>query len=446
MRIFHDVEIAKSTLLRRSPLDTEEVDPASKERIRAIFGEDLSPVNAVNRIITEVRAKGDDALRAYTEKIDGVKIDVFQATTQEIVAARDELDGELLSALELAAERIESFHRKALRQSWIDLSEGTLGQIIQPVDSVGAYVPGGSAAYPSTVLMTALPARVAGVRQLIITTPPRSDGTISPATLAAADIAGVDAVFKVGGAQAIAALAFGTETIPNVDKICGPGNIFVQLAKKLVYGTVGIDGLYGPTETVLIADMSADPVLCAADLLSQAEHDPLASALLITDSPELAEKVNEEVSRQLEVLDRKEIAAASLESKGGIVVVESLEVAIALANDYAPEHLNLFIQEAWSYLGRIRNAGGVFVGEASPENLGDYVAGPSHVMPTGGTARFSSPLGVEDFLKTTSVVALEGRRAAELHLAAETLAQCEGLGGHARSARERSNRSTGEER
>jgi histidinol dehydrogenase len=438
MKVIRDIEVAKSTLLKRSPLEFAEADQHLKQRMKEIFGGELSPLQAVERIIAEVRSNGDDALRDYAERIDGVRLADLQASKEEISEAYTSVSEELLSALKLAAQRIDSFHRRCKRQTWIDFDEGGLGQLIQPIDRVGIYVPGGSAAYPSTVLMTAIPAKVAGVRRVIMTTPSQRDGTVPPATLVAADITGVDAVFKVGGAQAVAALAFGTQTIPRVDKICGPGNIFVQLAKKLVYGTVGIDGLYGPTETVLIADETADAVLCAADLLSQAEHDPLASAIMITDSPELASKVDEEITRQLQELDRKEIASASLNRNGGIIIVANLDEAISLANAYAPEHLNLFVRDARSYLDRIKNAGGIFLGQESPETLGDYVAGPSHVMPTGGTARFSSPLTVDDFVKVSSVVGLEGKTSKDLYDASAVIAECEGLTAHARSATARS--------
>ena len=437
MRIIRDIEAARSTLLKRNPIEVEEVSPALKRRIKQVFGKELSPLEAVERIIADVRSRGDSALIDYAERIDGVKLTRLQVSKKEISAAYAGVSKELLSALKLAAQRIESFHQNCKRRSWIDFAEGGLGQMIQPMDRVGAYAPGGSAAYPSTVLMTAIPAKVAGVREVVVTTPPQKDGTVSPATLVAADIAGVDAVFKVGGAQAIAALAFGTKTIPKVDKICGPGNIFVQLAKKLVYGTVGIDGLYGPTETVIIADETADPALCAADLLAQAEHDPLSAAILITTSLKLATEVGKEVARQLKKLDRREIASASLDSKGGAVVVSDMEEAIALANDYAPEHLSLFVGDPWHYLGEIRNAGGVFLGEESSEGLGDYVAGPSHVMPTGGTARFSSPLTVDDFVKVVSIVGLKGERLKSLHKASAVIAESEGFGGHARSAKMR---------
>lgn len=396
-----------------------------------MFAEELTPVEAVERIINEVSSKGDTALLDYARRLDKVELERLQVTREEISGAYSRVDKELVAALNMAAERVRFFHLSQRRQGGVNFIEGGLGQVIIPLEKVGIYVPGGTASYPSTVLMTAIPAKVAGVAEVIVVTPPQKGGVVSPATLVAADIAGVDSVFKVGGAQAIAALAFGTESIPKVDKICGPGNIFVTLAKKLVYGKVDIDGLFGPTETVVVADDSANPVYCAADLLAQAEHDSLASAILITTSLELARRVEREVERQLTLLERQEIASASLRNQGGIIVVDSMEEAIGLVNYYAPEHVSLMVREAWFYLGKIKNAGGIFLGESSPEALGDYIAGPSHVMPTGGTARFSSALSVEDFSKITSLVALDRASLQKLGAAAAVIARAEGLSGHA---------------
>ena len=439
MRILRDVETARSTLLKRSPLEFQEASSSMKQRIKHIFGEDLSPAQAVARIIAEVRSKGDLALYEYAKSIDGADLTSLEVDKEEISAAHTKVDRELLAALRLAADRIRSFHAMSKRQAWIDFSEGGVGQVVRAIDRVGAYVPGGPAGYPSTVLMTVIPAKVAGVRDVLLTTPSQTDGTIPPATLVAAHLAGADRVFKVGGAQAVAALAFGTETIPKVDKICGPGSIFVQLAKKAVFGAVGIDGLYGPTETVIVADESANTAVCAADILAQAEHDPLASAILITTSSQLATGVSNEVERQLKDLDRKDIAAASLKEKGGIVIVDDMSKAIELVNYYAPEHLCLLVRDAWSYLGKIENAGGIFVGESSPETLGDYIAGPSHVMPTAGTARFSSPLTVDDFLKVNSIIALDQEALRSLGQAAAIIAKAEGFGAHALAVTERLN-------
>ena len=436
MRIVADIESARSTLLRRIPWGLGEVPPSVRERIRSIFGEELSPDEAVARIIAEVRAGGDAALVDLTRRIDRAELDRLAVSQGELAAARQAVEPGLARALELAAERVRSFHEKCLRRPWVD-REQELGELVRPLNRVGVYAPGGTAAYPSTVLMTVIPARVAGVEEVALATPPRRDGSVSPPTLLAAAIAGVDQVFKVGGAQAIAALAYGTESIPRADKVCGPGNLFVMLAKRQVYGVVDIDGLYGPTETVVLADDSANPALCAADLIAQAEHDEMASAIMITTSRELAEEVSQEVKRQLVGLERRDIARAAIERRGGIVVVGSIDEGIELVNDYAPEHLCLMVREPWSYLDRIANAGGIFLGESSPEALGDYIAGPSHVMPTGGTARFASPLGVGHFLKTTSLIALSHQTARELGEAAATIASAEGLTGHARAVEAR---------
>jgi histidinol dehydrogenase len=314
----------------------------------------------------------------------------------------------------------------------VDFAQG-FGELFTPLERVGMYIPGGRAAYPSTVLMTAIPARVAGVPEIILATPGRGAAGPNQAVLAAAHLAGVDRVFQIGGAQAIAAMAYGTETVPRVDMVCGPGNLFVTLAKQMLFGQVAVDGLYGPTETVLIADAEADPAHCAADLLAQAEHDPLASPILVTTSETLLTRVERQLARQLARLPRRDVAARALEDRGVAVVVESLDEALSLANLYAPEHLCLLVRDPWALVGRVRHAGGVFLGAHSPEVMGDYVAGPSHVMPTGGTARFSSPLGVHQFLKVSSLVAL--REATFFSLAADgaRLARAEGLEGHARA-------------
>ena len=432
MRIFRDLERAKSTLLRRSPPGLIEARPAVIERMKEIFGQELTPDEAVDRIISDIQQEGDSALFRYSRSIDGVELTQLEVTKEEFTKAYEAVDAELIQALASAADRVRSFHLRQRQNSWFDFDEG-LGLIVRPLERVGIYAPGGTACYPSTVLMTAIPAGVAGVKEVILATPPRQDGSIPPPTLVAADMADVDRVFKIGGAQAIAALALGTESVPKVDKICGPGNIFVTLAKKKVYGMVDIDGLQGPTETLLVADDSANPILCAADLLAQAEHDEAASAILITTSSELAEEVNLEIERQLAKLERSDIAKQSLTQKGGIIVVGDLEQAIELVNYYAPEHLCLVVRNPHSYLSKIHHAGGIFVGESSSEVLGDYIAGPSHVMPTGGTARFSSPLGVADFVKATSVVALSDKALKTLGPKAAIIARAEGLSGHARA-------------
>jgi histidinol dehydrogenase len=358
------------------------------------------------------------------------------------------LDPALLDALRLAAQRLEAFHSKQPTGSWMDVTPGgTLGQIVRPLARVGVYVPAGSAPLPSSLLHCAIPARVAGVREIVVCTPPsrritdhagaRHGSGVAALTLAAAHIAGVDTVYAVGGAQAIAAMAFGTESVPRVDKIVGPGGLFVTLAKRHVFGVVGIDGLPGPTETMVVADDTADPAIAAADLLAQAEHDLLASAILLTPSRRLAERVQVEVGRQLEALSRADIAAASLAGRGGIVVTADLAQAVDLANAYAPEHLCLLTAEPWPLVGRIENAGGIFVGEHSFEVLGDYVAGPSHVMPTEGTARFASPLSVVDFVKRISLIALAPDEGRHLSGPAALLADGEGLTAHAAAARAR---------
>ncbi|MDP2954690.1 MAG: histidinol dehydrogenase [Chloroflexota bacterium] len=434
MRLVRGFHQAREVLLRkrRSPLSLGPLPPSVRQRIEAAFGKRLTAPQAVARILDEVRTGGDEALLSLSRRLDEVETASLEVSRQEIALAYEDIDRGLLEALRMAADRVRSYHQTCLRRPSLNLTQEGLGQLVRPLERVGVYAPGGTASYPSTVLMTAIPAQVAGVPEVMLCTPARS-----PATLVAADLAGVKRVFRVGGAQAIAALAFGTATIPRVDKICGPGNIFVQLAKKAVYGMVGIDGLQGPTETAIIADASARPALCAADLLAQAEHDPLASAILITTSASLAREVKAEVERQLEGLERQEIARESLRRRGLIALVQSMEEALELANEYAPEHLCLLVSDPWSYVGQVRHAGGLFLGEGSPEALGDYMAGPSHVMPTGGTARFSSALGVEDFLKFTSLVALNTKASRDLAGPAARIARAEGLTAHAKALERR---------
>lgn len=427
---------AKQLLTRKDFLESLAASPRLTAQIKHIFGEELSPQEVVDRIIDDVRNKGDEALFRYTSKLDDVELDSLEVSRQELSAAYGMVDKKLVSALKLAAKRIRDFHFACGCKRGTVFVSPFLGRKVQPLDRVGLYVPGGTAAYPSTVLMTAIPAKVAGVKEIIMVSPPGRNGSIPAPTLVAADVAEVNHVFKVGGAQAIAALAFGTESIPKVDKICGPGNIFVTLAKKVVYGTVGIDGLEGPSEIVIVADETANPVLCAADLLAQAEHDPLASAILITNSPQLANQVDKEVEAQLVELERRSIATEAV-SRGVIVLVNSVDEAIELVNLYAPEHLSLMVSGASSLVSGIHSAGCIFVGEDSPVVLGDYVAGPSHVLPTGGNARFSSPLGVEDFLKFTNIVALDEATMQELSQAAITMAKAEGLDAHAQAIERR---------
>lgn len=431
IRIYPGLDEGREAIRRRGGLDTMALAPEALERNRQIFGEPLEADEAVARILADVREKGDAAVRDYCERIDGAVPDPWILGPESMAAAWERTPRSLQDALTLAADRVRSFHQRQVRQNWIDWREGGLGQMIRPLRRVACYAPGGTAAYPSTVLMSAIPARVAGVEQVLVATPAGRDGTVKDVLLAACHVAGVDQVLCIGGAQAIGALAYGTATIEPVDKIVGPGNLYVVLAKRRVFGTVGIDALPGPTETLLIADETANPVYCAADLLAQAEHDPQATSILLTTSPDLAHQVAGELDRQLARLERASIAGASIERNGAIVVVPDIQAAIDLANEYAPEHLCLLVADPFRWLPAIRNAGGVFLGEASFEVLGDYVAGPSHTMPTGGTARFASALNVDDFTKITSVVALDHPSMLQLGEAAALLARSEGLTAHA---------------
>lgn len=437
-RLVSDQNEARRLLTRRRGFEETKLSPRMREGIQRVFGQDLSADEVVDRILHDVRTLGDAAIRRYTVEIEGHALSRFEIPRAEWRTALDQLGSDLRDALQLSAEQIAAFHRKQLRTSWIDYSvEGALGQVIRPLDRVGIYTPGGTAIYPSSLLMTAVPARVAGVREIIVCSPSGPDGAISPLILAAAEVANVDRLFAVGGAQAIGAMAFGTETIPHVDKIFGPGNIFVVLAKRQVYGVVAIDQLPGPTETLLIADESADPALVAADLLAQAEHDAMASAVLITTSPMLAHAVRDELQVQIASLERAEIAGQSLAANGLIILAPDVETAVDLANAYAPEHLCLLLHEPWAAVPLVRHAGGIFVGEQSPEALGDYTAGPSHVMPTGGTARFSSPIHVGEFTKVISLCAANQRALRRLGPATATLARAEGLTAHARAIERR---------
>ena len=432
LKVLRGLAEAKRDLPRVDPLDLGSLPPEVMAKTREVFGKDLSPQESVQRILDDVQRKGDEALRSYASLLDGTELGNIEVADEEVDRSSRQVPEALARALELAARRIEEFHRATLRQSWIDLPRG-LGELVTPIERVGIYAPGGTATYPSTVLMTAIPARVAGVKEVVLATPSQNGGIPNPAVLAAARLAGVGRVFQVGGVQAIAAMAYGTETVPKVDKICGPGNLFVTLAKKLVYGQVDIDGLYGPTETVIIADSGASPVYCAADLLAQAEHDTLAAPILVTTSPALVEAVERELAAQLASMERSNVAEMSLEGRGRAVLVDSLEEALELANSLAPEHLCLMVKDPWAWAGKVRHAGGVFLGGFSPEVMGDYVAGPSHVMPTGGTARFSSALSVHHFIKTMPVVGLDQAQYRELAQAAAVIARAEGLTGHARA-------------
>ena len=390
----------------------------------------------VSEIIDTVRRNGDAALLAYTEQFDKCKLAALRVTEAEITEALASVEPRFLEILKKAARNIRAFHEKQVRQGFrITADNGVvLGQKITPVDRAGLYVPGGTAAYPSTVLMDAIPAKIAGVPELVMVTPPGADGKVNPVILAAARIAGVDQIFKVGGAQAIAALAYGTGSIPKVDKIVGPGNAFVAEAKKQVYGRVSIDMIAGPSEILILADGASDPRHLAADLLSQAEHDKLASAVLVTDSGELALAVQAELEVQIPLLERSEIARASIDANGKIIVADTLAQAIDITNEIAPEHLELCVDDPFDYLDSIRHAGSVFLGRSCPEALGDYFAGPNHTLPTGGTAKFSSPLGVDDFVKKTQFTYYTPSALAEVAEDVAYFARQEDLTAHARSA------------
>jgi histidinol dehydrogenase len=434
IRIYTSAD-ARGTILRRIPWEDQEMPAQLLDGIQRIFGERLSPMEAVGRILRDVRRRGDSALREWSARIDGASSQELEIPPAAWRAAYERLADGLREALDLAAGRIQDFHRRQPIDSWVVSGpDGTLGQLVRPLDSAGVYVPGGSAPLPSSLLMAAIPARVAGVRTVVVCTPPGHGGAVPDLTLAAAYVAGVDRLFVLGGAQAIAAMAYGTETVPAMDKIVGAGGIFITLAKRQVFGSVGIDGFYGPTETMLIADEMADPAWAAADLLAQAEHDMLASPLLLTPSLKLGKAVASEVAGRLEALSRAGIAAASLADRGGIVLTASLAEAVELANAYAPEHLCLLVADPWALVGQIRHAGGIFVGEHSFEVLGDYVAGPSHVMPTEGSARYASPLSVADFVKRISLVGLTAPAGKRLSGPASVLARGEGLTAHAAAA------------
>lgn len=389
----------------------------------------------VSNIISDVRARGDAALFDYCEKFDKVKLDALEVSADELNEALNQVEPEFIEVLETAAQNIRQFHEKQVRNSFIITERAgvVMGQKVTPLDRVGLYVPGGTAAYPSTVLMDAIPAKIAGCGEIVITTPPGKDGKVNPAILAAAKVAGVDRVFKVGGAQAVAALAYGTESIPCVDKIVGPGNAFVAEAKKQVFGRVAIDMIAGPSEILIVADGKSDPVHVAADLLSQAEHDKLASAVLVTDSMALAEAVQAEVERQVRLLPRVEIASASIDNNGKIIVADTLDAAIDIANALAPEHLELCVDNPFDYLDKVKHAGSIFMGRSCPEALGDYLAGPNHTLPTGGTARFYSPLSVDDFVKKSQYTYFTRDALAAVADKVALFAEKEGLSGHARS-------------
>ncbi len=441
----YSIADAQSTILNRVKAETP-LPESLRASLRRIFGRDVTPAEAVAEILVDVRSRGDAALRDWTVRIDGVTLDRVKIDRAEIAAAADRLPHDLIDSLKFAADRIRRFHQHQPLPSWTTMEMGgMLGQKMTPLTRVGVYVPGGTAPLPSTLLMCAIPAQVAGVKDVVVVTPPgRATGTVSDVVLAAAHLAGIDTIYTLGGAQAIAALAYGTASIPRVDKIVGPGNLFVTLAKQQVFGLVGLDGLAGPTETVVIADDSADAAWVAADLIAQAEHDVLASAILFTPSTSLAERVQVEVARQLEDRSRSSIIATSMQGQGGIVITRNLDEAVRLADEYAPEHMCLAVEDPAKYEKLITHAGGLFIGERSFEVLGDYVAGPSHTMPTGGTARFASPLNALDFVRITSLIALDDESSATLSEQAARIAFAEQLDGHAQAAllRTETNRDT----
>ncbi len=421
-------------LLQKKAFDEVELSPGIREANKKLFGRDMSAAELVRMIVSEVREKGDEAVLRYTKLIDRVEYtpEELLVTPAEYEAAEREADPKVLESLRRAAENVRRYHQEQKPNSWITYREqgSVLGQSVIPLDRVGIYVPGGTAAYPSSVLMNAVPAAVAGVKEIIMMVPPKN-GKINPYVLLAAREAGVSRIYKVGGAQAIAAMAFGTETIPRVDKITGPGNIFVTLAKKEVYGHCDIDMLAGPSEILIVADESADPVYTAADMLSQAEHDPLASSIVITNSESLAQQVADEVEKQLKELPRQEIARASIERNGLIILADDIYQALDFANVSAPEHMELLTKEPFQLLPYVRHAGAVFLGAYSPEPLGDYFAGPNHVLPTGGTARYYSVLNVETFMKRTSIISYTQPALAAVSEDIIRLARTEGLDAHA---------------
>ncbi len=388
-------------------------------------------------IIEQVRQRGDEALFEYTKKFDGFELNQenIRVTKEEIEAAYKAISSELVATLKKSAQNIKAFHEKQKREGYECKIDGAVtGRLIIPMQRAGVYVPGGKAAYPSSVLMNIIPAKIAGVEEVIMVTPPGRDGSIEPLTLVAADIAGADTILRIGGAQAVAALAYGTKSVTGVDVVTGPGNAYVAAAKREVYGSVGIDMIAGPSEVLIIADESANPAYIAADFLSQAEHDEQAASILITTSVDTAKKASEEIERQLSMLTRKQIAQQSVENYGTIILTETLEEAFAIANDIAPEHLEILTEEPWEGLKMVRNAGAVFLGEYSPEPLGDYFAGPNHVLPTAGTARFSSPLSVDDFIKKTNYICYDRAALGKCYNDIIKFAQAEGLDAHARSA------------
>ncbi|MCD4671931.1 MAG: histidinol dehydrogenase [Anaerolineaceae bacterium] len=437
-RIFQPDE-ARESILKRVPLDEMPVPETVLKRTAELFGEPLSPAQAVDRILIDVRRRGDDALHEWSQRLDGSVANSFAVPSEELQTALQQLPDDLRSALELAASRIRQFHEAQPITSWMTQKMGgTVGQYMRPILRVGLYIPAGSAPLPSSVLMSAIPAQVAGVAEIVLVAPPnRQTGKINSTILASAAMLGLTEVYAIGGAQAVAAMAYGTQSIRPVKKIYGPGNLFVSLAKRQVFGFVGIDSIAGPTETIVIADDSANPEWVAADLLAQAEHDVLASAILLSPSKALIKAVRQEVEKQVKERNRNQIIAASMNNRSGAVLTRDLQEAVELSNEYGPEHLCLAVSDPWRLAEKISAAGGIFVGEHSFEVLGDYVAGPSHVMPTGGSAHFNSPLNVMDFVHVVSLIALDRETARQIAPAAVTIASAEQLDAHANSARVR---------
>ncbi len=436
MRRAQGIAAARELLQRQDPLESLRGHPDLLASIEAIFGESLSPSDLVNRIVTDVRRRGDAAVREYTRTITKVELPNLEVAHSEIDGACERVGPALVEALQMACGRIREYHKACAFHTGTHMIDSQLGRRILPLRSVGVYVPGGRYSYPSSVLMSVIPAKVAGVEEVVVTTPADSTGCVSAMTLCACQMAGVDRVFAIGGAQAVAALAYGTETVPRVDKICGPGNIFVTLAKKQVFGTVDIDSLAGPSEVLIIADETASPVYCAADILAQAEHDPEAGVVLVTVSADLANRVEEELRRQMWDFGDADRLKETVD-RGVIAIVDTIEDAVQLSNEYAPEHLEVMVADPQDYLDGIRNAGCICLGGGSPVVMGDYIDGPSHVLPTGGSARFSSVLGIEEFVKYSSVAQLDSDTMARLGPAAVLIARAEGLEAHARAIENR---------
>jgi histidinol dehydrogenase len=436
IRIFEDTTAAQEILQRRKMTTVDEVPPTVLNSIERVFGEPLTPEQAVARLLADVRDSGDAVLRTWTYRIDGLTLDHFEVPKPDWEKAYNRLDTSIQNALARAVERIREFHTHQPITDWsTDALGGQLGQRMVPMQQVGVYVPGGTAPLPSSMLMAVIPARVAGVKEIFVSTPAdRQQGSVTDIMLAAAYVSGVDRLFCLGGALAVAAFAYGTESVPRVDKIVGAGGLFTTIAKRQVFGQVGLDGLYGPTETVIIADDTANADWVAADLLAQAEHDVLATAILLTPSRRLATRVQQAAARQISTLTRAGIIEESLAGQGGIVITPDVDTAVQLADDFAPEHLCLSVETPEKWVDSIHNAAGIFVGEHSFEVLGDYVAGPSHIMPTGGTARFKGPVNVLDFVKVINIIGLDPGTARKLAPDAARVATAEGLTAHAAAA------------